>query len=241
MRHVAIYPKLRHVVYITVMFKPIRKTIMIKKTILPLLFVASLIGCAPPAYVIDDTKSIGSLGSKTTIIIEDMRPESDKTRSIGSLLVTSDDYGIWTIGDKQFEPPIIDILKKTIAKTTSEQKNQPKSIKINLKRLIIQANHQADLLQSVSSTQTPLSVAIAEAMHGKEFEKDINKTKPYIIGFIDSTVTTEYEGRKAHSRKLLLSKAENFRSHVDEEGRKKASINVVKALMREVSTAIYSQ
>lgn len=214
---------------------------MVNKLILTLVLAVSLIGCVPPAYVINDTISSGSLGSKATIIIEDMRPESDKNRSIGSLLVTSDEYGIWTIGDKQFEPHLIDLLKQNITKVTSKQKNQPKTIKINLKRLIIQANHQADLLQSVSSTQTPLAVAIAETMHGKEFEKDISKTKPYIIGFIDSVVTTQYEGRKAYSRKLSLSKAENFRSHVDEEGRKKASINVVKELMNNFASAIYSK
>lgn len=214
---------------------------MINKLILTFIFAVSITGCAPPVYVINDTKSSGSLGSKTTIIIEDIRPESDKSRSIGSLLVTSDDYGIWTIGDKQFEPHLIDLLKQNIGKLTSKQKVQPKIIKINLKRLIVQANHQADLLQSVSSTQTPLAVAIAETMHGKEFEKDISKTKPYITGFIDSVVTIQYEGRKAFSRKLSLSKAENFRSHVDEEGRKKASINVVKALMDNFSNAIYSK
>jgi hypothetical protein len=214
---------------------------MINKLILTLLLPVFLIGCAPSAYVINDTKSSGSLGSKTTIIIEDMRPESDKNRSIGSLLVTSNEYGIWTIGDKQFDPHLIDLLKQNITKTTSKQTNQPKTIKINLKRLIIQANHQADLLQSVSSTQTPLAVAIAETMHGKEFEKDISKTKPYIIGFIDSVVTTQYEGGNEDSRRLSLSKAENFRSHVDEEGRKNASINVVKELMNNFANAIYSK
>lgn len=214
---------------------------MINKIILLLLFTSSVIGCAPPAYVINDTVSSGSLGSKTTIIIEDKRPDDDKERSIGSLLVTSDEYGIWTLGDKQFQPALVDLLKKSIAKQAASKKNQPKSIKINLKRLIIQANHQADLLQSVSSTQTPLAVAIAETMHGKHFEKDINKTKPYIIGFIDSSVTIQYEGQKSYSKNLSLSKAENFRSHVDEDGRKKASINVVNALMNNFSTAIYSK
>jgi len=209
------------------------------KLFLSLATLTFLFGCAPPTYVVDESISSGSLGSKTTIIIDDMRPDSDKSRSIGSLLVTSDEYGIWTIGDKQFSPPILDLLKNNIVRTTSRQKNQPKTIKVKLKRLIIQANHQADLLQSVSSTQTPLAVAIAESMHGKKFEMNINKTKPYIIGFIDSDVEIYYNEKNKRTKKLSLSKASNFRSHVDEEGRKKSSLIVVKDLMREFSKAIF--
>ena len=198
-----------------------------------------LFGCAPPAYVMSEPVSIGSLGSKTTIIIEDLRPESDRDRSIGSLLVTSDDYGIWTIGDQQFSPPILDLLKINIAKTTAKLKKQPKTIKVKLKRLIIQANHQADLLQSVSSSQTPLAAAIAESMHGKKFEMDINKTKPYIIGFIESEVEIYYSSKNKRTKKLSLSKANNFRSHVDEEGRKKSSMKVVKDLLAAFSKSIF--
>ena len=212
---------------------------MINKIILLLLSVLFLIGCAPPAYVISDTKSSGSLGSNTTIIIDDIRPDSDKVHSIGSLLVTSKDYGIWTLGDKQFSPHLLDLVKQGVAKITSEQKNQPKIIKINLKRLIIQANHQADLLQTVSSSQTPLAVAIAETMHGKEFETDITKTKPYIIGFLDSSVNVKYDDGKEISKKLSLAKAENFSSHVDEKGRKKDSIKVVKELIDVFSESVY--
>lgn len=214
---------------------------MTNKLFLPLIFAFSLIGCAPPAYVISDAKTSGSLGSNTTITIEDMRPESDKEHSIGSLLVTSSDYGIWTLGDKQFQPPLPELLKKTISSTAAMQKIQPKSITIKLKRMIVQANHQADLLQSVSSTQTPLAVAIAETMHGKDFEMDISKTRPYILGFIDSVVTVQYAGKKPYSKNLSLSKAENFSSHVDEEGRKKASIHVVTSLMEGFSKAIFSK
>ena len=214
---------------------------MIKKIIPVLLFAFGLIGCAPSAYVVSESKSTGSLGSNTTVIIEDKRPHTDKKHSIGSLLVTSKDYGIWTLGDKQFQPQLLELLKQTIVKSTVDQKNQPRTIKIELKRLIIQANHQADLLQSVSSTQTPLAVAIAEAMHGKEFEQDINKTKPYIIGFIDSVVTIDYEGKMEVSKKLSLVKAENFSSHVDEPGRKAASIKVVKKLTNAFSNAIYAR
>ena len=214
---------------------------MIKRIILILLCAFGLIGCVPSAYVVSEGKSSGSIGSKSIIIIEDKRPDADKKHSIGSLLVTSKDYGVWTLGDEQFQPSVLELLKKTIAKVTVDQESQPSIIRIELKRFIIQANHQADLLQTVSSTQTPLAVAIAETLHGKEFEQDINKTKPYIIGFIDSIVTIQHESKKEISKKLSLVKAENFRSHVDESGRKEASIKVVKELTNTFSHAIYAR
>lgn len=206
--------------------------------VLFLLSFVVLVGCAPPAYVIDDAVSSGSLGSKTTIIVDDQRPDSDKERSIGSLLVTSDDYGIWTLGDKQFQPPLVDALKNSMLKRASIKSKPPKSVTITLKRLIINSNHQADLLQSVSSSQTPLAVAIAEAMHGKKFEMDIDKTRPYVIGFVDAEVKLMYGSGKTYTKKLSLSKAENFSSHVDEAGRKKASIMVVRELMNEFAKSI---
>lgn len=214
---------------------------MKKRYLLNYLFVLSmigLVGCAPPAYVIDDAVSSGSLGSKTTVIVDDQRPESDKERSIGSLMVTSDDYGIWTLGDNQFQPPVLDVLKNSLLKRASTKSKPPKTVTIKLKRLIINANHQADLLQSVSRSQTPLAVAIAESMHGKKFEMDIDKTRPYAIGFIDTEVKLTYGSGKSYTKKLSLSKAENFSSHVDEAGRKKASIIVVRELMNEFAKSV---
>ena len=210
-----------------------------KFNFLLIIFIASISGCAPPAYVIDDSKTTGGMGSQTTVIIDDQRPQDDKEHSIGSLLVTSSEYGIWTLGDTQFQPPILELLKNSVIKSSAKQTEQPKNIKIKLKRLIINSNQQADLLRSTSSFQTPLAGAIAEAMHGKAFEMDISKTQPYVIGLIDSEIEVTYEKRKSYTKNISVAKADNFSSHMDFEGRKKAAIVVVKELMSEFTNSIY--
>lgn len=199
---------------------------------------AFLIGCAAPAYVIEDSITSGSQGSAAVVIIDDQRPESDGEHSIGSILITSDNYGIWTLGDAQFSPPVPELIKTRLLKNLAARKQQPARVTIKLHRCIIQANHQADLISSVSSTMTPLASAIAETMHGKDFEKDLNKTKPYILGFIDADVEVVYPDRSSFKKRLSLSKAENFSSHMDEPGRKAAAMSVIRSLLDEFSNSI---
>lgn len=70
------------------------------KRLLLIVGVLLLNACASSeVYDLGFGKSIGSIGSKTTVVIEDKRPASDKEYSMGSLLFTSDEYGIHTLGD----------------------------------------------------------------------------------------------------------------------------------------------
>lgn len=195
-----------------------------------LILAIQLIGCSQPRIVIKDEISFGSLGSQASIIIEDRRPQSDKKYSIGSILVTSDEYGIWTLGDDMFEPSTLDILKNYVNRETLTWRKKPNEIKIILKRLRLEANHQADMLKSSSTQLGPLGVAIAESMHGKKFEMNYDKTRPFVLGYLDADVIIDFSNVKGVKKSISAYKAENFSSHVDVEGRMAAAEAVLKAL-----------
>ena len=190
----------------------------------------SLYGCAQPKIVIKDDISIGSMGNHASIIIEDVRPQTDKEFTIGSIMVFNDDYGIWTLGDEMFTPTTLDLLKKHINYTTSKWKEQPKEIRLKLKRLKFESNHQAELLKEGSAQLGPLGVVIAESMHGKEFEMQYDKTKPFVLGFIEADVIMTFTNGKTRKKSLSAYKAENFSSHTNVEGRMNAASKTIKAL-----------
>ena len=190
----------------------------------------NLYGCAQPKIVIKDDISIGSMGNHATIIIEDARPQADKDFTIGSIMVFNDDYGIWTLGDDMFTPTTLDLLKKHINHATSKWKKQPREIRLKLKRLKFESNHQAQLLKEVSAQLGPLGVIIAESMHGKKFEMQYDKTKPFVLGFIEADVVMTFANGKTRKKSLSAYKAENFSSHTNVEGRMSAASKTIKAL-----------
>ena len=198
----------------------------------------NLSACAQPKIIIEDEISIGSMGNKATIIIDDVRPETDKEFTIGSIMVFSDDYGIWTLGDDMFTPTTIELLKKYINHQTSRWKNQPTVIKLKLKRLKFESNHQADLLAEGSSQLGPLGVVIAETMHGKEFEMQYDKTRPFVLGFIEADVQMNFSNGKTIKKSLSAYKAENFSSHMDVEGRMKAATITIQSLYSTFSKSL---
>ena len=190
----------------------------------------NIIGCAQPKIVIKDDITIGNAGNNATIIVEDIRPQTDKEYSIGSMMVFSDVYGIWTLGDDMFTPTTVELLKKHINYTTSRWKHQPREIKIKLKRLKFEANHQASMLAEGSAQLGPLGVVIAEKMHGKKFELQYDKTIPFVLGHIDADVTMIFANGKKRNKSISAFKAENFSHHMNVQGRMDAASKTIKEL-----------
>lgn len=210
----------------------------IRITILPLIFSLILLSaCAQPKIVIKQDKTIGSIPN-TAIMINDTRPDSDKEYSIGSLLLFNDNYGIWTLGDDMFEPTVLDLLRRHINSEVSQWNTTPTSIEIKLNRLKFEANHQADMLASSSTQLGPLGVVIAEGMHGKEFETDLNKTKPFALGYIEADVKVTFGNKNTGTKKLSAYKAENFSSHMDVEGRMRAASEVLTLMFSSFASSM---
>lgn len=207
------------------------------KLLFTLFFVVLSTACTQPKIVIKDDHATGRPAG-SSLSINDQRPDSDKEYSIGSLLVTSDVYGIWTLGDDMFEPPVPMLLRRSIYKEIAKWNKKPVAINLKLKRLKFEANHQADMLASTSTQLGPLGVAIAESMHGKKFEMGIDKTRPYVLGFIDADVELKYKNGKAVKKALHSYKAEGFSSHMDVEGRQAAATKVVNELFASFSSSM---
>lgn len=201
------------------------------------LIASGLAACAQPKIVINETVSSGSV-PETTLSITDQRPSDDKEASVGSFLVMSDRYGIWTLGDEGFEPAVPVLLKRYIMKEVAGWRNKPTEIQLTLKNLKFEANHQADLLASSSSQLGPLGVAIAESMHGKKFEMNYDKTRPFVIGFINADAKLIYKNRKPVMKSLQTYKAKNFSSHMDVQGRQDAARTVLKTLFSQFAAAM---
>ncbi len=201
-----------------------------KISTLPVLLILSVLtACAQPKIVVQEDTTIGSVPN-TVITINDIRPETDKEYTIGSLMVFKSNYGIWTLGDDMFEPPVLNLLRRHIMREIAKWEATPSSIDINLKRLKFEANHQADLLATSSTQLGPLGVVIAESMHGKDFETNLSKTEPFVLGFIDAEIKVSFGGTPSKSKSLSTYKAENFSSHMDSEGRMEAAKNVLNKL-----------
>lgn len=210
--------------------------------ILPLLLM--LQACmATKAFVVEDPVTVGSIGSKTAINVIDERPKSDREHSFGSFLVTSSEYGVWTLGDDHFAPSLLELLQIRTHREIVNWPDQPKQLTIKLKRLIVQSNQQADLLQSVSTNGSlgPLGVAIAEVMHGKEFELDFDKTRPFVLGLIDAELIIENATGQKTEKRIATSKIENFAHHMDVPGRETAAVSVVDQMMDSFTQSIQSK
>lgn len=185
------------------------------------------------AFVVEDAVTVGSIGSKTAVNIIDERPITDREHSFGSFLVTSSEYGVWTLGDDHFSPKLPELLQIRLHREIVNWSTQPETVTINLERMIVQSNQQADLLQGVSTSGSlgPLGVAIAELMHGKEFELDYDKSRPFVLGLIDAELTFTFTDGSVQKKKVSTSKIENFSNHMDVPGREKAAVSVVDQLM----------
>ncbi len=205
----------------------------IVRVLVSLSLLVSMSGCAmKTVYDIDSSVTVGSLGG-ASLVVEDNRPQEEKEKSYGSILLTSSNYGIWTLGDESFKPAPIEALRQRVMKSAAARKAKPGTIKVDVRHLIVQDNQQAYLLRDGSSSLGPLGVAIAEALHGKAFEMDYDKTKPFVIAFFQAEVTID-----GHTRSITLTKANNYSSNVDTEGRAVATRKTVDDFFGQVGDAV---
>ena len=72
----------------------------------------------------------------------------------------------------------------------------------------------------------PLGVLIAENLHGKEFELDYDKTRPFVVGYVQATVDLTFDNNKKIKKQISISKIENLPNYMDAKGRELAAISV---------------
>ncbi len=209
---------------------------MIKKftshlALLILLLVSA--GCAMnTVYDLNPEVSVGSLGD-VAVLIEDARPHDEKKKSYGSMIIGTSNYGIWTLGDESFAPAPIEALRQRVMQAASQQDMRMDRVAIKVHHLVVQDNQQAAMLRQGSADLGPLGVAIAETIHGQKFELEYDKSRPFVILFFKADVTID-----GGTRTVSFSKARNYSSNIDHEGRAEATRNTVETFFDTVGEIV---
>jgi hypothetical protein len=140
-----------------------------------------------PTYVIDSGAAQTNRKSGASVTIVDKRPAEDRESSIGSLVATSDRYGIYVLGDERFTPAPTVVLASRTEHTLSGMTRRPSSVTITLNRFNTQNNMQTAMRHGAvaASGLKPLGIELAEAMLGKLREENIDARKPFVITYAE--------------------------------------------------------
>lgn len=187
--------------------------------------------CAGPKLQLETPGSGGSLGSPTTVSIEDRRPSDDKEYSMGSTLVFSPSYSIQTMGDEKFEPQIVDALRLRLQRALAREKQPPRAVRLTLDRLLTQANAQAYNKRAGSAGMGPLGVWIAETMAGHKFEMTIDNTKPFVMSALKGSAEVVWTDQSVTKVPLNIVHALNYPSPMHHQEMQSAALATANALL----------
>jgi hypothetical protein len=184
--------------------------------------VCALIGaCATkPTYVIDPNIQQSNVKSSVSITVIDKRPADDRESSIGSLMISSDRYGIFTVGDERFVPVPTAALANRAERVLSTMSQRPSSVTITLNRFNTQNNMQAEMRHGAvgASGLGWLGVEIAEGIFGKLREQNVDARKPFILTYAEMEVEFLWPNKTRVTRKITATKASNYNpSGVDDQ------------------------
>jgi len=183
--------------------------------------VCALIGaCATkPTFVIDPSTQQTNVKSSASITVIDKRPADDRESSMGSLIVTSDRYGIYVLGDERFVPAPTAALANRAERVLSSMSQRPSSVTITLNRFNTQNNIQTAMRHGAISASGlgPLGVTIAEGMFGKMREQNIDARKPFVLTYAEMAVEFRWPDNTRITRNITVLKANNYSENNLEE------------------------
>jgi hypothetical protein len=184
--------------------------------------VCALIGACVtrPTIVIDSGAAQTNLKSGASVTIIDKRPADDRESSIGSLVATSDRYGIHVLGDERFAPAPAVALANRTERTLSGMPRRPASVIITLNRFNTQNNMQTAMRHGAvgASRLGPLGVELAEALLGKLREENIDARKPFVLTYAEMAVELRWADNTRTTRNISVLKANNYsESDVEEQ------------------------
>lgn len=172
----------------------------------------------PPTYSIDTATSTRGTLPNTTVVV-DKRPADDRESSFGSFLITSDRYGIHTLGDERFVPPPVSAFSQRLQRAAASWSPRPQSITLTIYRFKTENNMQATMRHGAmtSSGLTDLGMALGEAILGKMREQNIDMRKPFILNIIEANAEIRWLDGRSESRKINVVKAQNYDETISQE------------------------
>lgn len=173
----------------------------------------------PPTYIIDSQSALRGTVSDTAIAIVDKRPANDRESSMGSLLVSSSNYGIYTLGDERFVPAPVTALSQRLQRATATWSSRPQSITLTVNRFNTQNNIQAAARHSAatSTSLTSLGIDLGEAILGKMREQNVDMRKPFVLCVIEANADIRWRDGRSEPRKISVIKAQNYDENTAQE------------------------
>ena len=207
-----------------------------------LAFVSLALGACvtKPTYTIDSGAPLRGTVSDTAIANIDKRPANDRESSIGSLLITSDRYGIHTLGDERFVPAPLVAFTQRLQRATATWPSRPQSITVTVNRFNTQNNMQVAMRHGAmnSTGLTSLGMDLGEFILGKMREQNIDMRKPFILCMIEASVDSHYPGGRSEPRKISVIKAQNYDETAGADPQSKIIAATVTSALDAVITAL---
>lgn len=177
----------------------------------------ALVACVTkPTYIIDTQTPLRGTVSNTAIAVVDKRPANDRESSMGSLLISSSNYGIYILGDERFLPAPVTALSQRLQRATAGWPSRPQSITLTLNRFNIQNNiqaaarHSAATSAATSAGLTSLGMDLGELILGKMREQNIDMRKPFVLCVMEANADMLWSNGRREPRKISVIKAQNY-------------------------------
>ena len=150
--------------------------------------------------------------SGVTVAVVDQRPQGDRESSVGSMLVSSDSYGIHILGDDRFVPAPTAALANRVERLLAQSQRRPASVTVTLKRYNTQNNAQAAMRNSAigAANLGPLGAVIGEAVLGKLREQNIDARKPFVMSYAEAAVDIRWADNTRSTHDVAIVKANNY-------------------------------
>ena len=192
-----------------------------------------------PTYSIDSEAPLRGTVSDTAIAVIDKRPAKDRESSMGSLLITSDSYGIYTLGDERFVPAPLTALSQRLQRATATWPSRPQSITVTVNRFNTQNNAQAAMRHGAmnSTGLTSLGMDIGELILGKMREQNVDMRKPFVLCIIEASADSRWNDGRSEPRKISVIKAQNYDENAG-AGQGKIIAATVSSALDSVITAL---
>jgi hypothetical protein len=189
--------------------------LLLRASIYPFLGLAALLlsACGTPRTIaLAPATPTRGIVSNTSVAVVDKRPDDDRESSIGSLLITSNRYGIHTFGDDRFVPAPLNSLRERLQRATSTWSSQPQSITLIVDRLKTEKNMQAAMRNTAmnSTDLTEIGKVLGEAMLGKMREQNVDLRKPFVTCVIEASADIRWSDGHSEPRRVSVVKAQNY-------------------------------
>lgn len=168
-----------------------------------------------PVFVLDPEAGQTAVKSNANFTIIDKRPSEDRESSMGSLIITSDHYGVFMLGDERFVPAPVTALTNRMTRIFAGELRHPVTVTITLNRFNTQNNAQAAMRHGAIDTGlreslTPLGLTLVDTLLPKLRAENIDSRKPFVLTYAQATVELRWPDNAPVTRNISVVKANNY-------------------------------